>query len=59
MSVTYTVWSKVSTQGRPHGWSRMTGGLTKEQAEWYAEVSYFQSTAMPDSETKGPDEQQQ
>lgn len=37
--------------GMKEGWSRVTGGLTEVEARWYAEVSFFESTAMPDVTT--------
>jgi len=54
--VTWCVWSKVPRAGQAmagmkEGWSRVTGGLTEVEARWYAEVSFFESTAMPDVTT--------
>ncbi len=48
--MTWCVWSLLPNRSGPDGWSRVTGGLTEAEAEWYAKVSFFKSRAMPDEE---------
>jgi hypothetical protein len=53
--ITYCVWAKIPKKhlvqaGRREGWSRVTGGLTKEAAELFAAQIYFQATVMEDAE---------
>lgn len=51
---TYCVWAKVPKKhlvqaGRKEGWTRVTGGLTQEAAELFAEQIYFQASVMEDA----------
>lgn len=45
--MTYSVWMKVPATA---GWSRIVGGLSKEDAEWLADKMLFEVRAMPDKE---------
>lgn len=51
---TYCVWARVprrnlSMPGKQDGWSRVAGGLTREEAEWFADTIFFQARAMADA----------
>lgn len=48
---TYCVWARVPSKSSMEGWSRLTGELTKEAAELYAEQTYFETTVMTDQNT--------
>jgi len=52
--MTWCVWSKIpragqASAGRKEGWSRVAGGLTQDEAQWFAEKIFFQARAMPDA----------
>lgn len=54
---TYCVWSRVPSPGRSmECWSRVTGGLRLGEAQWYAAVSFFESTVMADDADLRPNE---
>ena len=45
--MTWSVWMQM--QDKTGGWSRIAGGLTKEDAERFAGAMVFPARAMPDT----------